>query len=165
MIRKMMRVLCVTASVAVFSGCGSSGGGPGGGSAVISIAGDEAYRGPLAAGVAPVLFAGASDTDRNWLQSEIVRGLNESGAFATVIPLSARGESNEAEVIIDPAIVSVERWSGGLDRVDLRLRTQRKTTGQVGVDQVYRGKRSGQQSAIRDAVASAGKDLRRKYGG
>jgi hypothetical protein len=159
MSRLVLRILFI-AAMAALAGCGSSGGGP----ESIAITNNEAYRGPLAAAVSPVQFAGASETDRNWLQTEIVRGLNESGAFATVIPLSARGESNEAEVIIDPDVVGVERWSGGLDRVDLRVSTRLKTTGQVGVSQVYRGKRSGRQSAIRDAVATLGKDLKREYG-
>ncbi|MBK1631534.1 hypothetical protein CKO31_12425 [Thiohalocapsa halophila] len=156
----LLRVFTLAAAVAVLAGCGSSGGGPD----VIAIADDEAYRGPLAAAVSPVQFAGASATDRNWLQREIVRVLGDSDAFATVIPLSARGERNEAEVLIDPSVVRVERYSGGLDRIDLRLRARRKSTGAVGLDQVYRGKRRGQRSAIIDAADSAAKDLSREYG-
>lgn len=160
MLRALLYAFLAAAAVAALSGCGSSGGGP----AVVAIADDEAYRGPLAAAVSPVQFAGASATDRNWLQREVVRVIGESDAFATVIPLSARGESNEAEVIIDPSVVSVERYSGGLNRVDLRLRAQRKSTGAVALDQVYRGRRRGQTSAIVDATSAAAKDLRRKYG-
>ena len=160
MFRVVFRVCCATALLLTLAACGSSGGGP----EAIAIAGDETYRGQLAAAVSPVQFAGASETDRNWLQREIVRGIAESDAFATVIPLSARGESNEAEVLVDPSVVSVERWSGGLDRVDIRVRAWRKSTGAVGLDQVYRGKRSGSRSAISDAVAALSKDLARKYG-
>ncbi|MGD2021220.1 MAG: hypothetical protein PVJ47_09200 [Thiohalocapsa sp.] len=160
MLRSLLIALCSIVLAVALTACGSSGGGPGS----IAIANDETYRGPLAAAVSPVQFSGASATDRNWLQREIVRTVGESGAFATVFPLSARGESNEAEVVIDPAVVSVERYSGGLNRVDLRVRAWRKTTGAVGVDQVYRGKRRGQQSAIVDAASAAAKDLRRKYG-
>lgn len=156
----LFRALCAAAALATVAGCGSSGGSTG----TIAIAGDETYRGQLAAAVSPVQFSGASDTDRNWLQREIVRGLDESGTFATVIPLSARGESNEAEVLIDPTVVRVERYSGGLNRVDLRVRTLRKTTGAVGLDQVYQGKRRGQTSAIIDATQALSKDLKRRYG-
>ena len=156
----LLRVFILAAAIAVLAGCGSPGGGPG----VIAIADDEAYRGPLAAAVSPVQLASASATDRNWLQREIVRVLGESDAFATVIPLSARGESNEAEILIDPSVVRVERYSGGLERIDLRLRAWRKSTGAVGLDQVYRGKRRGERSAIVDAASAAGKDLRREYG-
>jgi hypothetical protein len=179
MSRSVLCLFCVAAAMTVIAGCGSSGGSPSGspsgstgGSAAgvsdvktVAIANDEAYRGPLAAAVAPVQFPGASEGDRNWLQAEIARGLEESGAFATVFQLSARGQNNEADIVIDPTIVGVERYSGGLNRVDLRVRSQTKTTGQIGVDQVYRGKRSGSQSAIRDAVAALGQDLRRRYGG
>jgi hypothetical protein len=170
--RSMARFLLIVLLIGGIAGCGSSGGSSGGGSSGgayggsrgVSISGDEAYRGQLAAAVSPVQFAGASQTDRNWLQKEIVRGIGEANTFATVIPLSARGESNEAEVLIDPAIVGVERWSGGLNRVDLRLRAYRKTGGAVGLDKVYTGKRSGSRSAIRDAVAAATRDLGRSYG-
>jgi hypothetical protein len=156
----MYRLLLVSVLSTVLVACGSSGGGP----ERIAISDDESYRGQFAAAVSPVEFAGASETDRRWLQSEIVRGIGESGSFATVLPLSARGESNEAEVLIDPTIVGVERYSGGLNRVDLRLRAYRKSTGAAGLDKVYRGKRSGSRSAISDAVAAASQDLRRSYG-
>jgi hypothetical protein len=171
MFRTVLRLFCVAAVAAAVSGCGSSGGVAevetiAAYSPPVRVRGDvEAYDGPLAAAVAPVEFPGGSEADRNWLQAEIARGLEESGAFATVIRLQARGQNNEADVVIDPTVVSTERYSGGLSRVDLRLRSQTKTTGRIGVDQVYRGKRSGNQSAIRDAVATAGRDLRRKYGG
>jgi hypothetical protein len=159
--RSLLGLLCAAAAVLALAGCGSSGGG---GTGTIAIAEDEAYRGQLAAAVSPVQFSGASDTDRSWLQREIVRGLDGSGTFATVIPLSARGESNEAEVVIDPSVVRVERYSGGLNRVDLRVRAWRKTTGAVGLDQVYQGKRRGQTSAIVDATEALSKDLKRRYG-
>ncbi len=157
----MARLVLLSAAAAHLAGCGSSGGGRGS----IAIAGDETYRGSLAAAVAPVQFTGASPTDANWLQRELVRVLNESDAFATVIPLSARGQNNEAEVLIDPSVVSVQRYSGGLDRVDLRVRTRRKTTGADGLDKVYRGTRRGDRSAIVDAANAASRDLRRRYGG
>jgi hypothetical protein len=156
----VLRACCTVAMLLALAGCGSSGGGSG----TIAIADNEAYRGQLAAAVSPVQFTGASQADRNWLQREIVRGISESAAFATVIALSARGESNEAEVLIDPGVVSVERWSGGLDRIDLRVRAWRKSTGAVGLDQVYKGTRRGQRSAISDAVAGLAKDLERVYG-
>ncbi|WP_296926949.1 hypothetical protein [Thiohalocapsa sp.] len=160
MLRVLARALCIAAVLATLAGCGSSGGGP----EVIAISNDESYQGQLAAAVSPVQFAGGSEADRNWLQHEIARGVGESNAFATVVRLSARGEANEAEVIIDPTVVSVERYSGGLNRVDLRVRASRKSTGAVGLDQVYRGKRNGQTSAISDAVAALSKDLERTYG-
>jgi hypothetical protein len=156
----MARLLLISVFSTFLVACGSSGGGPG----YVAISGDETYRGQLAAAVSPVDFAGASETDRRWLQREVVRVIAESGTFATVLPLSARGESNEAEVLIDPAVVGVERYSGGLDRIDLRLRASRKTTGAQGMNKVYRGKRSGSRSAIVDAASSAIRDLRRNYG-
>ncbi len=162
----MFRILscaaCTTAALAILAGCGSSGGGPD--AALVAISNDESYRGQLAAAVSPVQFAGASARDRTWLQHEIARGIDESDAFATVIRLSARGQANEAEVIIDPAVVSVQRHGGGLDRVDLRVRASRKSTGAVGLDRVYRGKRSGRTSAISDATTALGEDLKRQYG-
>lgn len=160
MLNLPLRACCAVILLSALAGCGSSGGGP----AAVAISGNEAYRGQLAAAVAPVRFAGGSPADRRWLQHEIARGIDEGGAFATVIRLSARGEANEAEVIIDPSIVSVQRYSGGLDRVDLRVRASRKSNGAVGLDQLYKGKRRGRTSAINDAVASLSQDLQRKYG-
>ncbi|WP_295540584.1 hypothetical protein [uncultured Thiohalocapsa sp.] len=155
-----LRVFIFAAAIMALTGCGGSGGGL----RDIAISAHETYRGPLAAAVSPVQFAGASATDRNWLQREIVRVLGESDGFATVIALSARGESNEAEVLIDPSVVRAERYSGGINQIDLRLRAQRKSTGTVGLDQVYRGRRRGDRSAIIDAASAAAKDLSRQYG-
>jgi len=164
MFRILFRAACTATALATLTGCGSSGGGPEASPGVVAISNDEAYRGQLAAAVLPVQFPGGSAADRNWLQHEIARGIDESEAFATVIRLSARGEANEAEVIIDPTVVSTQRYSGGLDRVDLRLRASNKSTGRVGLDKVYRGKRAGKTSAISDATAAASKDLKRAYG-
>ncbi len=158
----MYRLLLVSVLSTVLVACGSSGGG--GGSQYVAISDNETYRGQFAAAVSPVEFSGGSETDRRWLQREIVRVISESGTFATVLPLSARGESNEAEVLIDPTVVRVQRYSGGLNRIDLRLRARRKTTGAPGLDKVYKGKRSGSRSAIVDATAMATPDLRRNYG-
>ena len=160
MLRVLARALCIAAVLATLAGCGSSGGGP----EVIAISNDESYQGQLAAAVSPVQFAGASETDRNWLQHEIARGIDESDTFATVIRLASRGEANEAEVIIDPSVVSAKLYSGGLDRVDLRVRAARKSTGAVGLDKVYQGKRKGNTSAIIDATTAASQDLKRAYG-
>ena len=126
----------------LLAGCGSGS---------VRVDSSEAYAGELAAAVTPIAGAGGTESAR--LQTRLIRALEADDLFASVIPLSSPGESNEAEVIIEPRLL------GPAGR-ELRLSVQarRKTTGAVELSQTYRG-------SVDDVVAELSRDLRRRFGG
>ena len=83
--------------------------------------------------------------------------------FASVIPLSSPNQSNEAELIIDTSVVDGSYGGAGLERVTLRVRARRKSTGEVGIDDIYKGRASRKSSAAQGAIDDLIRDLRRKY--
>ncbi|MCF7993026.1 MAG: hypothetical protein K9M02_21520 [Thiohalocapsa sp.] len=159
MIRAISPLLSVLLFVMLFAGCGSS--------SSVRIADDEAYRGQLAAAVEPVRFAGApgigTDQGRG-IQSRLVRGLSGADIFASVIPLSVPGESNEAEIIIAPSVARAVTGPGRFERIDLRVVSRSKTTGSVGIDKTYSGRASGRRDALDDALSALARDLHKRYG-
>jgi len=127
----------------------------------------EAYSGQFAAAVAPVGRSGAPGIgarERDRIQSRIVSGLYAAGIFASVTALRSPGQNNEAEVIIDPSIIDGSYGSRGLERVKLRVRARRKSTGEVGLDDSYRGQASGNRGAMDKIVKNLARDLKRKFG-
>lgn len=128
---------------------------------------DEAYRGQFAAAVTPVGLSGAAGIgarERDRIQSQIVGGLDAAGIFASVTPLSSPGESNEAEVIIDPSVIDGSYGSRGLERITLRVRARRKSTGEVGLDDSYKGRESRKRGAMNEIIKDLARDLKRKFG-
>jgi hypothetical protein len=127
---------------------------------------EEAYRGQLAAAVTPVgLGAGPAipAAERARIQSQLISSLDAAGMFASVIPLSSPNQSNEAELIIDASVVDGSYGGAGLERVTLRVRARRKSTGEVGIDDKYKGRASRKSSAAQGAIDDLIRDLRRKY--
>ena len=120
--------------------------------------GDEAYRGPLVAAVVTGTGPHAEVSRR------LALALADGGVFAAVLPITAASEAYEAEVIILPAVVEARPGAGGFDRVSLRVKTWRKGTGAVGLDQVYQGRKSRRGDAVADASAALNQDLARRYG-
>jgi hypothetical protein len=127
---------------ALLAGCGSGS---------VRVDSTEAYTGQLAAAVTPI--TGSAGTEAARLQARLVRDLETSDIFASVILLSSVDERNEAELIIEPRLVG----SGG-SNMQLAVRARRKTTGEVGVNKTYRG-------SIDAIVADLSRDLRGRYGG
>jgi hypothetical protein len=127
---------------------------------------EEAYQGQLAAAVTPIAPGGAglSPAERARVQARLVAALDAQGVFATVIPLSTPGESNEAEVIIDPTVLDARRGAGGLERVTLQVRARRKSSGEVGVNGRYKGRSRAGRDAVADAAGALANDLSRRYG-
>lgn len=147
----------VLSALVVLTGCSS---------APLSVD-DEAYRGQFAAAVTPVRLSGAASIgarERERIQSQIVGGLDAAGIFASVTALRAPGESNEAEVIIDPSILDASFGSGGLEQVKLRIRARRKSSGEVGHDDSYKGRASRNRGAMDEIVKDLARDLERKFG-
>lgn len=127
---------------------------------------EEAYRGQLAAAVTPVGLSGGATmpaAERARIQSQIIAGLDAAGIFASVIPLSSPSQSNEAELIIDTSIVDGSYGGAGLERVTLRVRARRKSTGEIGIDDNYKGRVSRKTTAVADALDGVIRDLKRKY--
>lgn len=127
---------------------------------------EEAYRGQLAAAVTPVGLSGGlalPASERGRIQSRMISNLDAAGIFASVIPLSTPGQSNEAELIIDTSVVDGRYGDAGLERVTLRVRAQRKSTGEIGIDDDYKGRASRKTGAVADAVDGLIRDLKRRY--
>lgn len=120
--------------------------------------GDEAYRGPLVAAVVTGTGPQAEVSRR------LALSLAEGGVFAAVLPITAVSEAFEAEIIIMPAVIEARPGTAGFDRVSLRVRTWRKGTGEVGLDQLYQGSKSRRGDAVADASAALNQDLARRYG-
>lgn len=158
MSRSRLPLAAVLLAAALSAGCG-------GGS--VRVPADETYRGQFAAAIDPVASAGAPgigpDQSRR-IQSRLVRELERSDIFASVIPLSQRGESNEAEIIITPSVVGAVSRPDRFERIELRVTSRSKTTGTLGVNQVYGGRASGRGDALDDAVAALARDLQKRYG-
>jgi hypothetical protein len=125
-----------------------------------SVPDDETYRGQLAAALAPPAGAGWRSAE---IQRRMLSGIEAADIFTNVIPLSSPRESNEAEVIIVPRVVELPASSGAVDRLALAVRANRKGSGAVGIDKVYRGRSSGRGDAIDDVLKALTKDLKRKY--
>jgi len=128
---------------------------------------EEAYRGQLAAAVTPVGLSGATTipaAERGRIQSQMIGGLEAADIFASVVPLSSPGQSNEAELIIDTNVVDGSYGAAGLEKVTLRVRARRKSTGEIGIDDNYKGRASRKRGAVEDALKDLTRDLERKYG-
>lgn len=131
------------------------------------VDGEEGYRGQLAAAVTPVAVSGAagvSFSERKGIQARLVRELDAAGIFATVIPLSEPQQANEAEVILSPTVLDASRGSSGLERLTLAVRAKRKSTGEIGLDDRFKGRSSRKGDAVADLMPALAKDLKRKYG-
>lgn len=127
---------------------------------------EEEYRGQLAAAVTPVGLSGGATipaAERARMQSQIIADLTAARLFASVIPLSSPGQSNEAELIIDTSIVDGRYGGAGLERVTLRVRARRKSTGEIGINDNFKGRASRKHDAVQDAVGGLIRDLKRKY--
>ncbi|MGB5833520.1 MAG: hypothetical protein WBG92_16205 [Thiohalocapsa sp.] len=141
----------------MFAGCGST--------TPLSVD-DEAYRGQLAAAVNPVVSSGTNTLgvgERGRIQSQIVGRLDASGIFASVVPLASRGESNEAETVIEPSVSDGSYGRTGLERVTLRVQARSKSSGEIRFDDRYKGRASRNASAIEDALKDLTKDLKREF--
>ncbi len=129
-------------------------------------AGSEEYRGPQTAAVAPVAdnrSAGTPDGARGHtdMQRSIQRQLDQSGIFAGVVALERPDEGNEAEVIIEPALVGSGSHRGG--DVKLRVRVTEKTNRRTVLDRTYGGS-GGRADALNVAVSELEHDLAERYG-
>jgi hypothetical protein len=151
MVRASISLVLATILSVLLSACASSGGG---------IPASETYQGQLAAALAPPAGAGWRGSA---MQQQLQRGIEASGTFASVITLDSPRESNEAEVIIQPSVLEAQPGGSGLDRVQLAVRTTRKSTGAVGIDKVYSGRSSGRGDAVDDIIKPLNRDLKRKY--
>jgi hypothetical protein len=153
----MYRALSVALLAVLFVGCSSTN---------VSVGEAEAYRGPLAAAVTPVVGGRStlSAGERLQMQAELVHGLETAAIFASVQQLSAPDQYNEAEVIIDPSILAADPGTRGPERVSLRVRARRKSTGEIGIDETYKGRASGRNDAVADIIKPLSRDLKRKYG-
>jgi hypothetical protein len=147
----------VLSAILVLTGCSS---------APLSVD-DEAYRGQFAAAVTPTGLSGATGIgarERDRIQSQIVGGLDTAGIFASVTALRSPGESNEAEVIIDPSIIDASYGSSGLEQLKLRVSARRKSTGEVGLDESYKGRASRNRGAMEEIIKDLARDLERRFG-
>jgi len=153
----MYRALTLALLAVLLAGCSSTR---------VSVGESEAYQGPLAAAVTPVAGGGStvSAGERLQMQAELARGLEAADIFASVQQLSAPGQHNEAEVIIDPSILAADPGARGPERVSLRVRARRKSTGEIGIDETYKGRASGRNDAVADIIKPLSRDLKRKYG-
>jgi hypothetical protein len=147
----------VLSALLVLSGCSS---------APLSVD-SEAYQGQFAAAVTPIGLAGTASIgmrDRDRIQSQIVSGLDAAGIFASVTALRSPAESNESEVIIEPSMIEASYGSGRLEQVKLRVLARRKSTGEVALDDSYKGRASRNRDAIGEVVKALARDLERKFG-
>jgi hypothetical protein len=154
----MLRGFAAVALAISVAGCASSSG---------LVGSTEAYRGQLAAAVTPVRMSGAagvSFSERERIQARLVRELDAAGIFATVVPLSSPQQANEVEVIVDPTILDASQGSGGLERLTLGVRAKRKGTGEIGLDDRFKGRASRKGDALADLMPSLTKRLKRQYG-
>ncbi|ESQ12555.1 MAG TPA: hypothetical protein DDY14_17940 [Chromatiaceae bacterium] len=137
-------------------------------SSTTAISGDEeAYRGQFVAAVTPVRLSGDATIgvrERRRIQLQIVRGLDAAGIFASVMLLSSASENNESEIIIEPSIIESRSDSNGLQRIMLRVRALRKSTGEIGLDDRYKGRTSSRGDAASAIVKDLARDLDRRYG-
>jgi hypothetical protein len=131
-------------------GCATGGGG---------IPGDEAYRGHLVAG----LVRPAGSASPQAIQQRLRRGIEAADIFASIALLDSRHQNNEAEVIILPTVLGSEPASGRFDRLTLAVRSYRKSTGAVGLEKTYKGRRSGRGDAFDDVLRGVVRDLKRRY--
>jgi hypothetical protein len=126
------------------------------------VEGSEDYTGRPAAAVAPVADRrpGSDPNDHRRhadIQHSIQRQLDQSGMFAGVVTLDQPDEGNEAEVIIEPALVG----SGG--DLGLKVRVTEKTRRTTVLDETYEGSGGG-GGTLTVAVAELEEDLERRYG-
>lgn len=153
----ILSAFAVAALTALVAGCSST---------PQFVDSDEGYRGQLAAAVTPVALSGAASvsiSERERIQSRLVRELDAADIFATVIPLSAPQQANEAEVIIDPTVLDASHGSVGVDRLTMRVRAKRKSTGEIGLDDNFKGRASRRGDAVADLMPALTKALKRKY--
>jgi hypothetical protein len=106
------------------------------------IDGSEDYRGPPVAAVAPVSNERAArdrtdDRLRADIQDSFQSQLDASGIFAGVVALDRPDEENEAEVIIEPALVGPSGYDR--DHLELEVRVTEKTKRKVVLDEHYEG--------------------------
>lgn len=95
------------------------------------------------------------------MQRSIQRQLDQSGIFAGVVALERPDEGNEAEVIIEPALVGSGSHRGG--DVKLRVRVTEKTNRRTVLDRTYGGS-GGRADALNVAVSELEHDLAERYG-
>jgi hypothetical protein len=102
----------------------------------------EDYKGLQTAAVAPVADRRASRGPANErlraeIQQSVQRQLDRSGMFAGVVALDCPDEENEAEVIIEPALVGPSGYDR--DHLELEVRVTEKTKRKVVLDEHYEG--------------------------
>jgi len=124
----------------------------------------EEYKGPKTAAVAPVAEKqyGRGPSDRQLradIQRKLQRQLDRSGIFAGVVALDRSDEGNEAEVIIEPALIGPLPY--GEDHLELRVRVTEKTRQRVVLDERYEG--DGQEHALKVAIMELEDDLGSRY--
>jgi len=124
----------------------------------------ESYLGPPTAAVAPVSDRrSARGSSGEQLDADIQRSiqsqLDRSGIFAGVVALDYPGEENEAEVIIEPALLATG-GSGG-DDVGLRVRVTEKTERRVVLDKRYDGR--SRTNPLNVAITELQQDLGDRY--
>lgn len=123
----------------------------------------ENYEGRQAAAVAPVADRRPGRASRDVrleadIQRNIQRQLDQSGIFAGVIALDQADAGNEAEVIIEPALVGP---SGG--NPELRVRVTEKTRRNIVLNETYGGSGGG-TGRLDVAVQELEDDLATRYG-
>lgn len=151
----MPSILLILALTVLLSACSSSGD---------LIRGSEDYTGLQIAAVAPVSDRrpgrGPSDQQLHAnIQRSIQRQLDRSGIFAGVVALDRADEGNEAEVIIEPALVAPGGYGG--NDVDLRVRVTEKTRRRVVLDARYEG--NGRTNPLKLAIKELENDLEDRY--
>lgn len=124
----------------------------------------EDYQGPRTAAVAPVAGRrperrSSGDSLRDDIQRSIQRQLDASGIFAGVVALDRADEGNEAEIIIEPALVTSGSYSG--DDVGLKVRVMEKTRRRVVLDARYGG--DDPTNSLRVAIKQLENDLEDHY--
>lgn len=151
----MLKTLTILVSSVFLVSCSSSGD---------LVEGSEEYEGPRTAAIAPVADrrSAGSDADGRYqadIQHSIQRQLDQSGIFAGVVSLNRPDEGNEAEVIIEPALVGPGGYG---DDVELRVRVTEKTSRRTVLARTYEGS-GGQPKALNVAASELEEDLANHY--
>jgi len=124
----------------------------------------EDYKGPQTAAVAPVADLRtnrrpANERLRAEIQQSVQRQLDRSGMFAGVVALDRPDEENEAEVIIEPALVGPSGYDR--DHLELEVRVIEKTKRKVVLDEHYEG--DDPADALKVAITELKDDLGDRY--
>lgn len=146
---RLLSLLLAFGLIAVLSACAS---GP-------RVTGQEAYTGQAAVGI--VRPPGAQGA---MIQRRLVSGLDASGAFAGLYPLSSPHQSTEVEIVIEPVVVEAQSGSRGFERLLLQVHAYRKHDRGDAFNTRYRGRASGNRDALDEILRPLERDLNRRFG-